>query len=102
MADPPPDPDSDLDAGDDIGVRPDRESTTGAPRWVKVFGIIGIVLVLLVVIMLFTGGGPGGHGPRRHTRSEGVPAGQTAPSTDAAGDRLGSHTAPSGTEHGVQ
>jgi hypothetical protein len=40
----------------------------GTPRWVKVFGIIGIVVVLLVSIILVTGvGGPGGHGPGRHT-----------------------------------
>jgi hypothetical protein len=44
------------------------------PRWVKVFGIIALVLVLLVVIMIFTGvGGP--HGPGRHI-----------PSGDAGGD----------------
>jgi hypothetical protein len=39
-------------------------SYPGAPRWVKVFGIIVIVLVLLIVIMLLTG-----HGPGRHTSS---------------------------------
>lgn len=33
------------------------------PRWVKVFGIIALVLVLLVIIM-FAGGGS--HGPSRH------------------------------------
>ena len=37
----------------------------GTPRWVKVFGIIAIGLVLLVVILLLTGG-PGRHGPGRH------------------------------------
>jgi hypothetical protein len=50
----------------DTGVGPDRESTTSTPRWVKVFGIIAIVLVLLfVVVLLFSGGshGPGGHTP---------------------------------------
>jgi hypothetical protein len=35
------------------------------PRWVKVSGIIVIVLVLLVGIMLLTGVG-GDHGPGRH------------------------------------
>jgi hypothetical protein len=57
MADPPRYPDS----GDDTGVGPDRESTTGTPRWVKVFGIIAAVLVLLFVIMVLTGHGPGRH-----------------------------------------
>jgi hypothetical protein len=37
----------------------------GTPRWVKVFGIIAIGLVLLVVILLLTGG-LGRHGPGRH------------------------------------
>jgi hypothetical protein len=35
------------------------------PLWVKVFGIIALVLVLLVGIMLLSGGG-GEHGPGRH------------------------------------
>jgi hypothetical protein len=50
----------------DTGVGPDRESTTGTPRWVKVSAIIALVLVVLVVVMLLVGGGPGGHGPSRH------------------------------------
>ena len=37
----------------------------GTPRWVKVCGIIVIVVVLLFVILLFTRG-PGGHGPGMH------------------------------------
>lgn len=44
--------------------RPDRGSTTGTPRWVKVFGIIVLILVLLVGILHLTGnslGGPGSH-----------------------------------------
>jgi hypothetical protein len=36
------------------------------PPWVKVFGIIAAVVILLVVIVLLTGG-PGAHGPSRHT-----------------------------------
>lgn len=37
----------------------------GAPRWVKVLGIVAIGLLLLAVIIVFTGvGGP--HGPGRH------------------------------------
>jgi hypothetical protein len=39
------------------------------PRWVKIFLIIGIVLVLAVVVLLLFGPesfGPGGHGPSRH------------------------------------
>lgn len=46
----------------DAGLGPDRESTIGTPRWVRVFGIIFLVVVLLFVILVFTRG-PGGRGP---------------------------------------
>ena len=49
MADEPPDSNSHGD--------------TGTPRWVYVFGIIVIVLVLLFVILHLTGGGLGDHNP---------------------------------------
>jgi len=39
------------------------DGDTGTPRWVKVFGIIGIGLVLLFVILHLTGGGFGRHTP---------------------------------------
>jgi hypothetical protein len=42
----------------------DRGSTPGTPRWVKVFGIVALLVVLLFVILLLTGGP---HGPGRHT-----------------------------------
>ncbi len=46
----------------------DRPPYPGTPRWVKVFGIIAIAVVLLAVILMFIPhGGPGGHGPWRHT-----------------------------------
>ena len=38
---------------------------TTTPRWVKVFGVIGFVLILLVAIMLLAGG----HGPAAHAAS---------------------------------
>ena len=41
---------------------PDRGSPAGTPRWVKVFGIIALALVLLFVILHLTGNSPGGHG----------------------------------------
>jgi hypothetical protein len=43
-------------------------STTGTPRWVKVFAAIALVIVVLFVVLLLTGG----HGPRRHTLSGAV------------------------------
>jgi hypothetical protein len=39
----------------------------GTPRWVKVFGIIAIVLFLFVLLNVLTGGGP--HGPGRYASS---------------------------------
>lgn len=47
----------------DLPPYPDSNGDTGTPRWVKVFGIIVIVLVLLFVILHLTGGGLGGHTP---------------------------------------
>lgn len=44
------------------GDSPGRGLGTGAPRWVKVFGIIAIVLMLAIVILHLTGHGFGGHG----------------------------------------
>lgn len=75
MADATPYPDANSGTGDDPGVGPDRGSPPSTPRWVKGFGIIALVLVLLVVFMLFTGGGR--HGPGRH-----------APSGDAGGQSI--------------
>lgn len=46
----------------------DSPSYPGAPRWLKVCGIIAIVLVLLAVIIVVTGAG-GPHGPGRHMQS---------------------------------
>ena len=57
MTDPPSPPDS---AGDnDIGH--DGESPPSVPRWVKVFGIIALLLVVLFVARHLTGGGFRGH-----------------------------------------
>jgi len=62
--------------------QPDPRSTTstppGTPPWVKVSGIIVIVLVLLVLTTMFVVGG--NHGPGRHLPSSGTD-GFTAPNT---------------------
>ncbi len=61
-------------------VPPDLNSNPPTPRWVKVFGIIGIVLVLLFGIIKLAGGG--NHGPGRHMPSGSVPAnGETLPAS---------------------
>ena len=62
MADLPSYPDLGGDTGDDAGVGPDHGSTYSTPRWVKVFGIILIVvLVLLFLIQHLVFEGMGGH-----------------------------------------
>ncbi|PZS36628.1 MAG: hypothetical protein DLM58_01400 [Pseudonocardiales bacterium] len=49
------------DPGDATHVGPRRGSAPGTPRWVKVFGIIAVLLVLLFVILHLTGHSIGGH-----------------------------------------
>jgi hypothetical protein len=58
--------------GNDIGA--------GMPRWVKVFGVIALVVVLLFVALMFFGDGR--HGPRRH-----LPSGDTGVQTPPQGGR---------------
>ena len=59
----------------------DPSTYPGAPRWVKLSGIIALILVLLIVIVFVTGvGGP--HGPGRHLSS-----------ADAGGDTASSGAA---------
>lgn len=59
------------------GMGHEREPT---PGWVKIFGLLALVMVLLFVILLFVGGRPGGHGPGRHTSSA-TTAGETLSSS---------------------
>jgi hypothetical protein len=75
------------DAGEEQDVGPDRDSTTGTPRWVKVFGLIALVVVVLFVVVMLIGGG---HGPGRHTSGGG---------SDTPGGHIGP---PPGFEHGGQ
>jgi hypothetical protein len=67
----PPYPPTDQDT--DTGVAPDREPTTGAPRWVKVLGIIVLGLAILLIGLKLAGIGPD-HGPGRHSGGGGTPA----------------------------
>lgn len=46
---------------DDGHARRSADRPPGTPRWVKAFGIVAVVLVLLLVAMLLTGHGPGRH-----------------------------------------
>jgi hypothetical protein len=74
MADPPSSPERD--------ERADRGPTAGAPRWVKVSGVIALAIVLLLLIVLFAGGD---HGPGRHlsVRGFGGPLPSVAAATQA-------------------
>ena len=86
MADPPVYADSNSDTGDVTG---------STPRWVKVFGIIVILLVLLFVVLQLTGvAGRHGPGGGRHTLSGDA---GTPPASVPGG-----HTPPSGVTHGEQ
>ncbi len=85
----------------DLPPDTDTRDGTATPRWVKVFGIIALIIVLLFAVLEFTRG-PGGHGPARHLPSSevsggpdpvGVGAKRPAPSADelSLGSRLGGH-----------
>ena len=58
--------------GGGTGSGPDRGSDVYMPRWVKVFGIVALVLVLLFVAVMLTGRGYG-HDPGRHAASGDAP-----------------------------
>jgi hypothetical protein len=53
-------------------MRPERGLPPSTPRWVKVAGIIGIVLVLVFVILHLTGHSPGGHASHVSLTEHGV------------------------------
>lgn len=57
------------DSAPDVTATEDQPPST--PRWVKVFGIISVVLVLLFGIIKLAGGD---HGPGRHLPSGSAPA----------------------------
>jgi hypothetical protein len=49
------------DSNGDTGAGRVRGSPPSTPRWVKIFGVIAIVLILLFVILHLTDRGFGGH-----------------------------------------
>jgi hypothetical protein len=75
-------------SNNDTGVSPTEGRPPGTPRWVKMVGIIVIVLVLLFVILKLTGIG-GEHGPGRH-----IPGGE--PIEQIEQETPGVHTPPRG------
>jgi hypothetical protein len=48
---------------------PDRDPTAGTPRWVKVFGAVALLIVLLLIVAMLLGGE---HGPGRHLSPAGL------------------------------
>jgi hypothetical protein len=50
------------------------EPSVGTPRWVKLFGIILVVIILMFGILQLTNLG-GEHGPGRHIPSSGADSG---------------------------
>jgi hypothetical protein len=58
---------------------------TGTPRWVKVFALVILLVVVLFVVVRLTGLG-GEHGPRRHA-SSGAPTGSHPGALLAAAQR---------------
>lgn len=69
MADSPAHPDSNLEPAVDIRQEPAREGAPRTPRWVKVFGIIAVVLIVAVAVQFIFGMK---HGPGLHSSSYSV------------------------------
>jgi hypothetical protein len=66
MADPRQFRDSGSNPGEADGAGPDHEPPAGTPRWVKMFAIIALVIIVLFLILMVTRGPGGRHGPGRH------------------------------------
>jgi hypothetical protein len=67
----------------DTGADPPPQPEHQTPRWVKVSGIVILVLVLAVIVMLLVGGGE--HGPGRHAGGGAQPADVTEGHSPPAG-----------------
>lgn len=73
----------DTGAGSGVGDGdrpPDGPDAAGVPRWVKVFGLVLAVLVVLAALAMLLGGGA--HGPGRHLSL--APSGAVSPSPAVA------------------
>lgn len=57
----------------DPGPRPADKGFEGMPRWVKISGLVVLLVAVLAVVLLVLGG-PGGHGPGLHSLATGSSA----------------------------
>ena len=57
------------------GTEPPASEPPATPRWVKVTGIVAVLIVLAALVKVLFGGGVGGHGPEMHGGLGGTPAG---------------------------
>ncbi|GAA3495891.1 hypothetical protein GCM10019016_029920 [Streptomyces prasinosporus] len=76
------DPSQEPDTRDKTGEASVGGPSGGVPRWVKVSGLVALVVVLVVVVMLLV---PGNHGPGRHFGGQASLVGVTAAAGPAAG-----------------
>ena len=67
------------DTANASGAPPARGPTAGTPRWVKVGGVIAVVLVLLIGGLVLFGGGS--HSPGRHLGGDSPSREHTPPSS---------------------
>jgi hypothetical protein len=69
------DPVSPANTAEDVDARPGRapgRAYPGAPLWVRVSGIITLLLTVLMILVMFIIGGD--HGPMRHIPSGSAPS----------------------------
>jgi len=67
--------------------RTDSDSANRTPRWVKLFGIVALILILLLGILHFSSGhGPGSHLTSGEMGGATMPTSMMAESTPASGN----------------
>ena len=71
----------------------ENKSSYRTPRWVKVFGIVALALILVAFLVLATGIG-GEHGPGRHMLSDSMNNDSPTMEQEMQNDSLVGHTPP--------
>jgi len=79
----------------DIGAGASADAPAGIPRWVKVFAVVGLVIIVLLVVAMLVGGN---HGPGRHSGGEAAPTMPVSATQPGGGHRPSDagHEPPSG------